>query len=72
MLACVIFGALAGVFSAVFALRQGIGFAESFAIYVTVSVVTMLGIPLLLLLRTWLMTWVLRTQRQVAARVWNG
>lgn len=71
MLACVIFGSLAGVFSAIFALRQGLGFAEAFGIYVTISVVTMLGVPLLLLMRTWLMNRARRTQHHRVARAWN-
>lgn len=50
MLACVIFGALAGVFSSIFALRQGASFLDAFLVHVGVSVFCMVGIPLICLL----------------------
>ncbi|TNF19698.1 MAG: hypothetical protein EP318_13815 [Rhodobacteraceae bacterium] len=55
MLACVIFGALAGVFSAVHALRLGMSVTDAFAAYLVVSVVSMVGLPLLCLARGWLL-----------------
>lgn len=69
MLACVIFGALAGVFSAVYALRQGMGFGEAFAIYLAVSLLGIVGVPLLCHLRTLLMRRV--TQERSGKTVWS-
>lgn len=49
MLACVIFGALAGVFAGIFALAQGLSFGVAFSIYFGVSAFAMVGVPLICL-----------------------
>ena len=47
MLACVIFGALAGVFAAIYALAQGLSFGDAFGIYLGISLFSMVGVPVM-------------------------